>query len=275
MLSSQPPPALPAAGLLERCGVHESRIREIFTRFDYRNDFPPVQEPVCALLFTNRSGSTLVAEYLRATGRVMAMGEPLNHPIVARRAEKFQLTGFPEYMAHEYRRWRKPGAIYGLKASWDQALMLWRAGIVPGYFQDVRWVRVRRRDLLGQAISFTIAEQTQRWHSFDVGERPPPQYDFLRILRRVQSLGQANGALDALCATLDLQPYEIDHDAFVAEPEAGTRRLARHLGLGEVQIDPEALRMNRQRGSLNREFRERFLRDYRAQVGRASDPNSP
>lgn len=255
---------------LDKRGPHEAALRQRFARFEYRGEHAPVTDPVCILLFTNRSGSTLVAEYLRATGRVVAMGEPLNHPIVGRRAARFGLRTFPDYLAHEYRRWHQPGTVYGFKASWDQALMLWRAGILPHYFSNVRWILVQREDLVAQAISFSIAEQTQRWHSFDAGDHPAPVYDYARILRRVQTLAQSNAALQAVCSLLQLAPCRIDHDAFVAAPEEHTHALADHLGLGEVSIDPERIRLHRQRDGTSREFRERFLADYRRSFG--TDP---
>lgn len=250
----------------DRVGLHEAELRNYFSEFNLPPDARPVEGPVCILLFTNRSGSSLVSEYLRATGCFTGMGEPLNHKLVIERSDQEQLASFPEYLRWVYERMQREGAMYGLKASFDQAMMLLRAGIIPGYFQDVRWVTIQRHDILSQAVSFSIAAQTKQWHSHKGERQSEPVYDFEHIRRRVQTLAQAYAAINSFCAVLGIEPYRINYEEFCADPIPAAEALAAHLGFPGARVDPARLKMRKQRDETNARFRERFIEDFRASL---------
>ena len=258
----------------EKVTPHEEVLREYFAEFEFPADTQPLDRPVCIMLFTNRSGSSLVSEHMRATPLFTGFGEPLNSRWVIDRCEREGLKTFPEYLRFEARRLltEKPGAVLGMKASYGQAMMLMRSGAVPEFFNDVRWVVIQRDDLLSQAVSFSIADQTKQWHSFDDGEQDAPVYAYEDIKRRLQGFSHAYMAINSFCAVFDIHPYRITYDDFARDPAAGARQLAAYLGVDDVAIDPGRLQMERQRDRFSAQFRQRFIADYQAAVRLAAAP---
>lgn len=220
------------------------------------------------MLFTNRSGSSLVSEHMRSSEQFTGFGEPLNTHWVLERCERENLTTFADYLSWETNRLyeHKPGALLGMKASYGQAMMLMRAMAIPHFFDDVRWVVIQREDLLSQAISFAIADQTKQWHSFDKAEGAEPVYDFHDIRRRLQGFANSHMAINMFCSVFQIRPHRIIYDEFARKPLAGAKALAAHLGVKRARFDLSELQMQKQHSQLSDKFRERFLRDYREQL---------
>ena len=252
----------------EKVSAHEQKLRDYFAAFDVPADTRALNKPVCIMLFTNRSGSSLVSEHMRSTPQFTGFGEPLNAKWIIDRCEREGLTSFSEYLHWETARLyrHKPEALLGMKASYGQAMMLMRSGAIPRFFDDVRWVVVQRDDLLSQAVSFAIADQTKQWHSFDSGRPVDPVYDYQDIRRRLHGFAHSSMAINMFCSFFDIRPYRIVYDQFARDPVAGTRAFASYLGVDEVTIDFEALQMERQRDSFSAGFRRRFLQEYRASI---------
>jgi LPS sulfotransferase NodH len=252
----------------EKISVHEQTLREYFAEFDIPADTTPLGKPVCIMLFTNRSGSSLVSEHMRSTPHFTGFGEPLNSKWVIDRCEREGLKTFADYLRFEADRLyqHKPGAVLGMKASYGQAMMLMRCGAIPGFFNDVRWVVIQRDDLLSQAVSFAIADQTKQWHSFDQGEAVDPVYDYDDIRRRLQGFSLSYMAINMFCAVFDIHPYRIVYDEFARDPVAGAGKLAAFLGVHDVTIDPAGLQMVRQRNRFSERFRQQFILDYQADM---------
>ncbi len=249
----------------EKVSPHERNLREYLDTFELPAGGPPLGRPVCIMLFTNRSGSSLVSEHMRASPRFTGFGEPLNFQWIRDRCEKEGLRSFGDYLRFESNRLHseKPGAIMGMKASYGQAMMLLRSGAIPHLFDDVRWVVIQRQDLLAQAISYAIADQTKRWHSFDTGEAVEPVYDFDDIKRRLQGFAHSYMAINTFCATFEIQPYRLRYEEFSRDPVAGAKKLAAWLGVKRMKLDKSLVQMARQRNRDSTLFRERFARDLR------------
>ena len=248
---------------IHRVSDHERILRKYFSAFDIPDDCPRVDEPVCILLFTNRSGSSLICEYLRATNRFYGFGEPLNHKLVIRSSEREHITSLADYLRWEMEHLRREGCMFGMKAGYGQAMMLVRSGAIPRFFKDIRWVMVRRKDILAQAISFSIANQTKQWSSKMQGKGQMVEYRFEDIQKRLKGLSRAYDAMNAFCSLQDIEPYRIDYDDFVANPRKGGAQLASYLGVTRVVFDEAVLTMREQRKNMNQEFRDNFVKQYR------------
>lgn len=244
-----------------KAGPHERHLRDYFDSFDLPASTEPRPDSACIMLFMNRSGSSLVGEYMRATGKFSGFGEPFNHDLVVQRAQEHAIENF-----HGYLRWldehiHRPDTYFGMKASCDQVTMLLNSAAIPRHFADIKWAVVYRRDILDQAISFAIAEQTQQWHSFETGNDTEPRYDFDLIRQRIKIVADAYQQMADLCQSLGISPYTIYYEDFIQAPESSTAAFAAHLGQGEIAIRPARLKMRKQGNDINRQFRERFLAD--------------
>ncbi len=247
---------------LDKISEHERQLRRYYPRFDFPPDCKPLNEPICIVLFTNRSGSNLISEYMCASKRFSGFGEPLNHEQVIHRSKCENIRSFPDYLRLELERVRREGCMFGMKSSYTQAMMLVRCGAIPRFFNDVRWVILQRRDILSQAISFSIAFQTKQWTSMQrrIGG---VQYNFRDIENRLKGLTVAYNAMDTFCLEQGVDPYRIFYEDFVMKPRQGARDLAAHLGVTNVNFDKSKLKLQKQRDNLNEEFKQKFLDEYR------------
>lgn len=254
--------------LLSSVGEHEKKLRRYFDTFDIPADRKPFKCRVVILVFVNRSGSSLVGEYLRATGRFSGFGEPLNHDVVIARCEEEGIRTFEGYLTWLIGNVHRRGTQFGLKASVDQVLMLMRSGAIPRCLSPVRWVFVQRVDLLSQAISYSIAEQTGRWHSYLRSNKREPVYDFKDIRKRLTNISDAYSAGLTLLNYCGIQPYFLTYEQFEQDPEAETARIASFVGVpGPIEIDRQRLSLERQRNEINARFRKRFLEDVLNESG--------
>jgi LPS sulfotransferase NodH len=249
---------------LEQPGPQELKLREAIDQFDLPESAQPCPQPVTIILFTNRSGSSMVAEHLRATGRFRGMGEPLNPDRVLTMMARDGLDSFHGYLRSRVEREPTDASMFGLKASLQQVMMLWRAGVIPHYFRDVRWVFVQRRDLVAQAASFDIATQTRQWESFATSSGAQPQYGFERMRKKLTALTMQNASINAYFAVMGIQPQRVLYEEFCEDPLQSTTELAARLGMEGAVVDPAKLRRERQRDDINAGFCDNFRRDYRA-----------
>ncbi len=247
---------------LELVGPHELKLREEIEQFQLPAEVEPLSEPVTIILFTNRSGSSLVAEYLRATGRFRGMGEPLNPGFVLAEMKNLGIGTFHAYLRSRIERDRTADSMFGMKASLQQVTMLMRAGAIPRYFGDIRWVFVQRRDIVAQAVSFVIASQTKRWESFAAGNGEPAEYGFDQIRRKVEALSTQNAAIEAFFSVLGVQPCRMVYEEFCIDPLIATTRLASMLGISNARVDATGLRRQKQGDDTNAAYCHRFREEY-------------
>lgn len=253
--------------LLEQPGPHEEQLRAFCEPFEVPAATAPCDKPICIMLFSNRSGSSLISEHMRASPYFGGFGEPLNYKFVIEQMNKDGNKSFLGYLQKEQRHSAGEHKLFGMKASVDQALMLMRARVIPDYYPDVRWVLIERSDLVAQAVSLYFAGQSKQWRSDQpAGVEFEAVYDFERIRLQVQILSQRYVAMRTFCAVFGIKPYRIVYEDFAADPLAGAEALAAHLGVANAEIDTGKVSTRQQRGDRNAEFRERFLREYRASI---------
>ncbi|WP_027950825.1 Stf0 family sulfotransferase [Haliea salexigens] len=242
-------------------GEHEQEISKLYGSLEVSESAQALAEEVCVMLFSNRSGSSLICDYMRATGKFSGMGEPLNHPLVVSRSESHGIESFYGYLEWLMTHVHEPNTMFGMKASADQALMLITSGAIPACYGHVNWLVAKRRDVLAQAVSHSIAAQTGQWASFHDGSAVDPEYSYSDIKTQVLSVIESNRKIDIFCDYIGIDPVEIFYEDFLINPPESTVTLADSLGIKDVEVDSAQLRRDKQAGSRNREFIERFKRD--------------
>jgi LPS sulfotransferase NodH len=145
----------------------------------------------------------------------------------------------------------------GLQYKWD-----W--GAIPQYFNNVRWIFVQRMDVLSQAISFCIAEQTSQWVSYQAKSGEETAYHFENIRDRVLSISDAYAASLALMGLSGITPYHLTYEHFLLDPVLETKKLSAFLGVDHAVVDTSKLHMEKQANKINEAFKTRFIRDFRS-----------
>jgi LPS sulfotransferase NodH len=249
---------------------------------------------VCA---TPRSGSTLLCEMLRATGRA---GNPLEHFETLRssglpRQPRQYFTDLPDAAVHALLAETDPGTpdVRGPEAWWNGVLAAgqgedgtWGGKLMWGHVPDLldrarglpglagadletilrallgnpRLVFVTRADKLSQAVSLWRAAQSRSWRA-GVGERRETElvYSFAAIDHLRRQLSEHEAAWADWFAGSGISPIQVAYEELDAEPRQVVAGVAEALELEAGQVPNPPL--TRQRDELSAAWLERFERE--------------
>lgn len=241
---------------------HEKEISRIFNgATQFSSAEPLFEKPLTILCFTNRSGSNLLAEYLRITRNFAGLREQLNHDIVKKAADKTGVATFPDYVTDLARDSIDDAKSFGFKASWNQLLMLLHWNI-PAMFSGLNVIHIERKDIVAQAVSYSIANQTKQWKSTIKKEAAQPEYDFSDILKRLDNAGFGNKMIRQICSVYELKHISVIYEDLVADPVMTLARLHKETGLPLQQFNIGARALEKQAGHINQEFSTRFKQEF-------------
>lgn len=258
-------------GQIARPGPHEGRIKDIFDgRVRFEGAEPEFPRRLVILAFTNRSGSNLMAEYMRQAGHVAGVGEFLNHDIVTRHMVEKSITSFPDYIRELHDRLCVDGAdgggrALGLKASWDQMAMLLRWNIT-GMFPDVTVIHVIRHYLVAQSVSYGIALQTKAWTSRHSSLETEPELSRRDIARSTVDFHRANLIIRLLSESFAMQRLDIGYEQIVNNPQGSVPRVLRAAELAGPNWTPRPPGLAKQADDRNTAFIEAFYEMVRKTV---------
>lgn len=166
------------------------------------------------------------ARFAPLPGRLAVVG--LRGPLVALTpALGFDEAALRAHLDRVRARRTGPTGWFGLKIHHHHKLRWLGDRPLEALLGPVTWIRVRREDRLGQAISWVRARQTWRWTS---DRRPwaPARYDEAAIARALAALTTADAAWDADLAAS--APLELTYEALAADLEGAVRRVLAFLG---------------------------------------------
>lgn len=215
-----------------------------------------------ALCGAPRSGSNYVCEILGSTG---VLGRPREYFNGAARRIHDD-PAYPDDPHAQIERILTMGAtgngIYGLK-------------LFPGLFDTVaphlkltealpnlHFVRLRRLDVLGQAMSWVRSIQTRQFRSTETAAGAP-HYDGAAIQHYVGQVCQRNARWDMFFARTGMKPIELVYESVAGDPQSAADAVAAVLGLADrPRIDSSIVRLAVQRDDVTRVWRERFHAEY-------------
>jgi trehalose 2-sulfotransferase len=201
---------------------------------------------VCA---TQRSGSTLLCELLKATGVAGVPNEWFQHfkdtgladqpsqylagledPVVRSLIPPFD-PGTPE-ASFDFERVRRagttPNGVFAAKIMWSHTDDLWarlRGRTLEDVFGPLRYVQVIRRDKVAQAVSLWTAIQTQVWRDGDdAAPKAEPVYAHAAIHHLVEWLTLGERAWTAWLAPRN--PDVVVYEDFERDPSPTIEALA-------------------------------------------------
>ena len=214
---------------------------------------------ICA---TPRSGSTLLCSLLRVSG---VAGDPaslfLRQSMAEHRVEWGIGPEWPDYLAAALQAGRGANGVVGLRMMWETFAEV--GPQVVAAMGEVRFIWLRRRDLVAQAVSRHRAEVSGTWHlGFEEAEHPvEPAYDGDRIAAWVAEAAAANRAWAAWFAAQGIAPLEVQYEDLAAEPVAVAKQVLGYLGLEAAR--PLSVTNRRMADQVSAEWAARF----RAEAG--------
>jgi LPS sulfotransferase NodH len=208
-----------------------------------------------------RSGSNLLADLMAGTGVLGFPNEYFNPRVLT--------TVFPGrgqtaadscLLARECG--MSPNGVLAFKLFPEHFFQLQRGVKLSEWFGTPRWIWLRRRDLLGQAISLLMAQQTGSFTT-DMPERARPMYDAGRIGQRLEDLAARDAIWATYFARSGIEPLRLWYEDVAADPPGAVRAVARFL---EVELpamaSTSAATRPRQSQEMKQEWRARFLHDH-------------
>lgn len=241
---------------LSKVGPHQKDIEKLFDgAMRWNGEDPIIPYPLVVLAFTNRSGSNLLAELLRSTGKFSGLGEALIADNVRIRAKNWDLRSFPDYFREMAARHKLP---FGVKASWDQLLMLLRCNI-PAMYTGLHVIHIHRYDVVSQGISLHIAWQTGKWTSLTpVHEAITPSYDARAITHQITATQLSEALFPLIFDAFSINAHHVSYEDLTAAPERAVRAAMEAIGYPVPNWKFVQPRLQKQANAMNHDFRSQF-----------------
>ena len=154
-----------------------------------------------------------------------------------------------------------PNGIYSLK------LFPFQLDAVQDHIQwtrllpELRFVHLVRRDMLGQALSWSRAIQTVQYRH-DQKPQAVANYDASHIMKCLHDIARLNARWEVYFAANGILPLKLVYENFLADPQQGVEEVSRHIGLkASPQSDMSKITVQRQSDDLSDVWRQRFLLD--------------
>ena len=235
---------------------------------------------------TPRSGSTLLAYLLRDCG---AMGVPHEYlhptvhlPVLARRFQSNRQDGAVDidlYLRSLRKRRSTANGVFGLKAHFSQLAGLLHIPSVGRLFEGARLIRIRRRDLVRQAISYYAAEATGVWSTADaasLAELPSPDYNGIAISRYVSMLLAEDEGWERLLAHRGPSVLDVWYEDLVSDTDRVCRSVCNHVDIHPAaSFDLKHAGMQRLSTARADEWKQRFCTEHAALVQSLASRRAP
>jgi LPS sulfotransferase NodH len=218
------------------------------------------------LAATHRSGSAALAEACIITGVLGRPWEWFNPkwdaPAVTSKETNNTSSSVATLCAKAGTKGRTPNGVVGIKLFPSVMAAIQKEIRLDDWFPSPYWVWLRRRDILAQAISRVIANQTGQWQSRDRAQGQPV-YDAAAITRWLFSIVVGNAEWEAYFATSGVSPLCLWYEDFCSAPQVCVSEIAMFLGedISSPQHDGIQLPIKKQSTQLNRDWADRYLTD--------------
>ena len=229
-----------------------------------------------------RSGSTLLAALLEGTGE---LGNPLVEPFRVRveteavRAHSF--TAHDQYLAHARAVSATPNGVAGIKLMWRHLARVMAeirrsrpdsdvrdVDLLAEYFPGLaHFIVTQRRDLIGQAVSWAIAHQSDRWRSTHPGNGRQPKYSFDLIYLLHQNVVADNFGWESWFSANGIEPRRVVFEDWVDSPQLVVDDLSELILGAPAGKQPSGELPAKQSTALNLEWRTRYTEDLAEYLG--------
>jgi trehalose 2-sulfotransferase len=228
-----------------------------------------------------RTGSYLLCDLLTKTGLAGRPNEYFNPSFQSHWSTEWGTASLDDYLMKVAELGTTPNGVFGLKAHPMQFDSLCRqlAGqpgvpfarrpeLLDRWFPGLRYVRLRRRDRLRQAISYVRAIQTRAWWDSDHAPVPSGPVVPERLRFDFQLIERAIGWLEAMdrrwCdyfAAIGATPLEFDYEDLTTDPNRAVRAVLDLLGVAApAGCNDEPTPFRRQADDQTDEWLSRFQR---------------
>jgi hypothetical protein len=156
------------------------------------------------------------------------------------------------------------GVIFGVKAHYSHVAKYVGLGMLPMIFPgEVKYIWMRRRDLLGQAISLSKAIQTNLWNSSMHAQGQVPVYSYWHISACMEDIILEDRGWHMYFAERRLTPYKLFYEEFLGWEQSRIEEIWHFLGRPnpETPTLTNNSKLEKQADEVSLEWHERYLRE--------------
>jgi len=191
---------------------------------EYDLKFPGKIKSNVIICFNARTGSNLLCKMMEDNGM---MGQPAEYfldTVIAPLMHRFGAKNLKKYVYGLQHHRTSPNGIFSFKIQYPQYLQSFGDKPFEKYFKKIKYIRLRRRDVLAQAVSFAKANMTGEWVS--LGKNIPDKYkirwyDSLNeeiIKTSYNRIYQMNKGWDEYFNCKDVEVLTLNYEKFTANP---------------------------------------------------------
>lgn len=248
--------------------MHRRELKEYFGNSFFNLQHIKTSKLTIFICFTNRCGSTYLASILN---KYQLCGEPneemnyehFNFSVIKEFSLKNNLNSFYGYVDYILSS-KTNNDCFTSKLSLDQLKWFLNDKYIPRVFGSPKFIFMRRRDILLQAISFSIAVQTQKWTSFHDGilSREDLVFDPSVILAITIAIYKANAEFERIFLKYNLEPLTIYYENLIDSEQKIISDIDNFLGNKLVKNDENNFSPKSQYTEINALWRKQFLEFY-------------
>lgn len=234
-------------------------------QFSESHDFPRVEAPSKVLIIasTGRCGSHMLGHALHKTNR---FGFPLEYTNPVNLAEwkrRLRIDDLQELMAEIQRRRTSPNGVFGIKIHYPHIKQFGCFDNLVKCFPNAYYILLSRKDVLRQAVSYSIASQTGVWISGQKPVNDNPQYDFSHIDKCLRETILNDSSWRYSLAASGCNYIQMDFDHVRQNIVESINTIASFIGIeidaSEIPGEPVT---KQQSNSLNVYWAKRFISDF-------------
>jgi LPS sulfotransferase NodH len=186
--------------------------------------------------------------------------------------KRFGVSSLAEVLAELQRRRTSPNGVFGIKIHYKHLKMFGGFNNLLKMFPGAYYVLISRRDVLGQAISWSVARQTGVWISGMTPKNKIAKYSFARIDECLRSIILDTASWRHALAAGGCRYIELTYEDFLQDPAGSSKAVARFMDVDLPSRElPQKQATRKQASEKNDEWRERFLSD--ANLGKSLSKN--
>lgn len=221
-----------------------------------------------AILCSPRSGSTLLS---RALYKSQVAGDPLeylNKHLLAQARLRYEdpKMGYSEFIRKAESSRTSMNGLFGIQLHYSQFVTAISseahdANYVSFLKRFDKFLWVRRKDKIAQAVSFAIAKKSRAWSSEDVSITSLSCDDFstLELMKALRVVVGDDLGWQALTNHLSLQAEVLWYEDMVENFGGSVNRALRHIGAAPNAMTEGLFPMQKQSMGLNLELRSKLV----------------
>ena len=155
-----------------------------------------------------------------------------------------------------------PNGVFGFKCHFHQYRSEFGLRIIPVDLPNLKYISIKRRNRVRQAVSYARAIQTNQWAVTHHSTNDSPEYNFVQIKTLLERIRQEERKWETFFSTHNIQPLRLVYEEFSGDMLAAVSDCFSHLGLA-VPADwqlPE-LTLKKQADELSENWVQRYLEE--------------